>query len=119
MLLVDSARSECVSRFEIFSISSIPLFITTCPWRADQDDRWVKTTNGQNFADSIGVESPPMSLEESVAGVLKQVCHLPSFLTRDFQESYMVRLTRGQIDEATRSTISGTFVSYDGSTIQW
>lgn len=56
---------------------------------------WVKTENGQNFADSVGVESPPMSLEESVDGILKQ------------------------IDTATRSTTSGTFVSYDGSTIKW
>lgn len=35
--------------------------------------RWVKTENGQNFADSIGVKEPPMSLEDSVMGVLKQV----------------------------------------------
>lgn len=34
---------------------------------------WVKTENGQNFADSIGVSEPPMSLEESVEGILKQV----------------------------------------------
>jgi hypothetical protein len=35
--------------------------------------RWVKTENGQIFADAIGVQEPPMSLEESVSGVLKQV----------------------------------------------
>ena len=38
--------------------------------------RWVKTVNGQNFADSIGVAEPPMTLEESVTGVLAQVCSL-------------------------------------------
>ena len=36
-------------------------------------DRWVKTRNGQNFADSIGVPEPSMKLEESVMGVLAQV----------------------------------------------
>lgn len=36
-------------------------------------DRWVKTTNGQNFADGVGVKEPPMSLEESLNGVIKQV----------------------------------------------
>jgi hypothetical protein len=42
-------------------------------------DRWVKTANGQNFADSIGVSEPPMTLEQSVSGVLAQVC---GFLAR-------------------------------------
>ncbi|KAF8856336.1 putative aflatoxin biosynthesis ketoreductase nor-1 [Acephala macrosclerotiorum] len=56
---------------------------------------WVKTGNGQNFADSIGVQEPPMTLEESAAGVLKQ------------------------IDAATRETTSGSFLSFDGSAIQW
>ena len=37
--------------------------------------RWVKTGNGQSFADSVGVKEPPMTLEESVNGVLEQVCH--------------------------------------------
>jgi hypothetical protein len=57
--------------------------------------RWVKTENGQNFADSIGVKEPPMSLEKSVNGVLEQV------------------------DSATKDTTSGTFVSYDGTPIAW
>jgi xanthine dehydrogenase molybdopterin-binding subunit B len=37
-------------------------------------NRWVKTANGQNFADSIGVAEPPMTLEQSVNGVLAQAC---------------------------------------------
>ncbi|KUJ16513.1 NAD(P)-binding protein [Mollisia scopiformis] len=56
---------------------------------------WVKTENGQNFADAIGVKEPPMTMEESVEGILKQ------------------------IDNATKQTTSGSFVSYDGSNIQW
>jgi hypothetical protein len=36
----------------------------------------VKTENGQNFADSIGYEEPPMSLEDSVRGVLEQVSYM-------------------------------------------
>lgn len=55
----------------------------------------MKTENGQTFADSIGVKEPPMSLEESVNGVLEQV------------------------DSATKETTSGTFVSYDGAPIAW
>ena len=42
----------------------------------DYGDRWVKTENGQNFADSIGYKEPPMGLDESVKGVLKQVSDL-------------------------------------------
>ena len=42
--------------------------------------RWVKTENGQNFADSIGVEEPPMSLEESANGVLQQVILSSQFM---------------------------------------
>lgn len=57
--------------------------------------RWVKTGNGQAFADSMGVEAPPMALEESVQGVLEQV------------------------DAASRATTSGSFVSYDGTVIPW
>lgn len=38
--------------------------------------RWVQTTNGQNFADSIGVPAPPMTVEKSAEGVLAQVRYL-------------------------------------------
>jgi len=63
--------------------------------KADICSRWVKTENGQNFADSIGVQEPPMSLEESVNGLLAQV------------------------DSVTKEKTSGTFVSYDGTPIAW
>ncbi|RDW69469.1 NAD(P)-binding protein-15 [Coleophoma cylindrospora] len=56
---------------------------------------WVKTGNGQAFADAVGVTEPPMTIEASVDGVLKQV------------------------DAATRETASGKFVSYDGTIIPW
>lgn len=36
--------------------------------------RWVKTGNGQNFADAVGAKEPPMTIEQSVKGVLAQVC---------------------------------------------
>ena len=45
-------------------------------------DRWVKTANGQNFADSIGVSEPPMTLEQSVSGVLAQVCGISARIQR-------------------------------------
>lgn len=56
---------------------------------------WVKTGNGQNFADAVGVSEPPMSLDDSVSGVLSV------------------------IDGATRGKTSGTFLSYDGSVLPW
>ncbi|KAF7869912.1 hypothetical protein EAF04_004696 [Stromatinia cepivora] len=56
---------------------------------------WVKTQMGQAFADSVGVKEPPLSVEESVDGVLKQ------------------------IDTATRETKSGSFVSWNGDVIPW
>lgn len=34
----------------------------------------MQTANGQAFADAIGIKQPPMTLEESVRGVLEQVC---------------------------------------------
>ncbi|ESZ89520.1 hypothetical protein SBOR_10097 [Sclerotinia borealis F-4128] len=56
---------------------------------------WVKTHNGQFFADSVGVKEPPMSLEDSVDGILRQ------------------------IDNSTRETTSGSFVSWNGDVIPW
>ncbi|TAQ91587.1 hypothetical protein B7494_g100 [Chlorociboria aeruginascens] len=35
---------------------------------------WVKTESGQSFADAMGVNEPPMNMEDSVRGVLEQVC---------------------------------------------
>lgn len=65
----------------------------------------MKTANGQNFADSLGVDMPPLSIEESVRGVLKQVCppfycsirlnrvlSVPTFLTNEFRSMQL----RGQ-----------------------
>ena len=49
------------------------IFVFVCLYR------WVKTANGQAFADSIGVAEPPMSVEESARGVLAQVCFVPIF----------------------------------------
>jgi norsolorinic acid ketoreductase len=56
---------------------------------------WVQTENGQNFANSIGVPAPPMTAEQSAGAVL------------------------AQIDRATKSTTSGTFVGYDGEVVPW
>ncbi|KAM0316266.1 hypothetical protein ACHAO8_003286 [Botrytis cinerea] len=56
---------------------------------------WVQTTNGQNFADSIGVPAPPMTVEKSAEGVL------------------------AQIDRATKETASGIFVGLDGVEVPW
>ncbi|PQE19536.1 hypothetical protein CJF32_00007494 [Rutstroemia sp. NJR-2017a WRK4] len=56
---------------------------------------WVKTDNGQAFADSVGISEPPMTVEESVNGLL------------------------AQIDAATKSTTSGSFLSYNGSVVPW
>ncbi|KAI9650697.1 hypothetical protein NHQ30_000719 [Ciborinia camelliae] len=56
---------------------------------------WVQTNNGQIFADSIGVPEPPMTVEQSSKGVVAQV------------------------DSATKTTTSGTFVGYDGVEIPW
>ena len=39
----------------------------------------MKTSNGQAFADSIGGEEPPMTVEESAKGVLEQVFSLLAF----------------------------------------
>ncbi|KAH8598656.1 hypothetical protein B0O99DRAFT_45946 [Bisporella sp. PMI_857] len=56
---------------------------------------WVQTKNGQNFADSIGVPAPPMTVEQSAGAVLAQV------------------------DQATKTTTSGSFVGYDGVVVPW
>lgn len=56
---------------------------------------WVKTKMGQAFADSVGVNEPPLTVEGSADGVLKQV------------------------DTATRETMSGGFFSYNGDAIPW
>lgn len=64
-------------------------------WMMLMGSSWVKTGNGQAFADAIGVAEPPMSLEDCVAGVLRQ------------------------IDGAARETTSGSFIDYDGKVMQW
>ncbi|PQE09828.1 toxin biosynthesis ketoreductase protein [Rutstroemia sp. NJR-2017a BBW] len=56
---------------------------------------WVQTANGQNFANSIGVPAPPMTAEQSAGAIL------------------------AQIDRATKTTTSGTFVAYDGEVVPW
>ncbi|KAF7915865.1 uncharacterized protein EAE98_010945 [Botrytis deweyae] len=56
---------------------------------------WVQTKNGQNFADSIGVPAPPMTVEQSSGAVV------------------------ALIDSATKTTTSGTFVGYDGAKVPW
>ncbi|CAD6446303.1 5badb914-7def-4312-b51d-d4b1db00a58e [Sclerotinia trifoliorum] len=56
---------------------------------------WVKTKMGQAFADSVGVNEPPLTVEESADGVITQ------------------------IDTATRETKSGGFFSYNGDSLLW
>ncbi|RDL31965.1 NAD(P)-binding protein [Venustampulla echinocandica] len=56
---------------------------------------WVQTDNGQKFADSVGVAQPPMTTDDSVKGIL------------------------AQIDLATKTTTSGTFVTWDGKPMAW
>ncbi|KAF7958550.1 hypothetical protein EAE96_002090 [Botrytis aclada] len=56
---------------------------------------WVQTKNGQNFADSIGVPAPPMTVEQSSGAVV------------------------ALIDSAIKTTTSGTFVGYDGAKVPW
>jgi len=56
---------------------------------------WVHTDMGNSVADIVGLPRPTLTIEESVAGLVKT------------------------IDTATRSETSGTFVSYDGSISAW
>ncbi|KAF7913731.1 uncharacterized protein EAF01_000137 [Botrytis porri] len=56
---------------------------------------WVQTKNGQNFADSIGVPAPPMTVEQSSVAVV------------------------ALIDSATKTTSSGTFVGNEGVKVPW
>lgn len=41
--------------------------------RVVMSNRWVRTEMGQDFADSFGFKEPPLTLEESVRGLLEQV----------------------------------------------
>lgn len=36
--------------------------------------RWLKTENGQNFADAVGVEEAPMGVDDAVVKIVEQVC---------------------------------------------
>ncbi|KAI9741504.1 MAG: hypothetical protein M1818_004310 [Claussenomyces sp. TS43310] len=56
---------------------------------------WVKTEMGQGFADSVGVESPPMTVQQSTVAILDL------------------------IDQAAKDSTSGKFLSYDGTTVPW
>lgn len=35
--------------------------------------RWLKTENGQNFADAVGVEEAPMEVNVAVGKIMEQV----------------------------------------------
>ena len=50
--------------------------------------RWVKTENGQKFADAVGVAEPPMTVKETAEKVLGLVslylpCHLQPLIAVD------------------------------------
>jgi norsolorinic acid ketoreductase len=85
---------------------------------------WVKTANGQAYADLVGVPEPPMTLEESATGVLAQVL---SLLRIGFAlETFMAMISRQyltrvffQIDTATKTTTSGSFLRWDGRIVLW
>ena len=53
----------------------------------------MKTGNGQNFADAVGAKEPPMTIEQSVNGVLVQVC-LPGHISILKLTKVSVRLMR-------------------------
>ncbi|CAG8962182.1 hypothetical protein HYFRA_00005232 [Hymenoscyphus fraxineus] len=64
--------------FVLPPLSSLSLSLLVFGGEADWS-RWVKTGNGQRFADCMGVVEPPMGVEESVKGVLEQVRWCASF----------------------------------------
>jgi len=69
---------------------------------------------GQKFADSVGVSEPPLDINDSVSGIIKQVC-----VEYEAKDKYIVCLLNNQISTATRNTTSGSFVTYDGRTLPW
>lgn len=46
---------------------------------ADFAVRWVKTDNGQAYADAVNVPEPPTDVEASVNKIFQLVCSISSF----------------------------------------
>ena len=82
---------------------------------------WVRTENGQGFADAVGVDKPPMNVEESVGCVLKVVslsCFW-FFAVSSFGGAERTDANVAQVDGATREETSGKFISHLGTELPW
>jgi len=73
---------------------------------------------GTAGAHANGLDEAPVTLKDSVTGLVSKVRILPS---RSFLSALVVRsLTlQSQIDNSTKKDTSGTFVSFDGEHIEW
>jgi hypothetical protein len=72
----------------------------------------VKTDMGNTGAVTHGMEAAPTTIEDCINGVLYRVRQVPS---PELAHSNTIP----QIDNGTRETLSGTFVSYDDMEMLW
>lgn len=99
----------------LFILGKARSFIGEAVLANDGGNRWVKTANGQNFADVVGVNEPPMTVEQSVKGVLAQVCPPLNHASMIIADEVLVK-----VDALEKSSpASGAFVNYDGSILPW
>ncbi|PHH92969.1 hypothetical protein CDD83_3127 [Cordyceps sp. RAO-2017] len=81
---------------------------------------WARTEMGQSFADALGVEQPPMTVEFSAARVIEQVRAVEpaSVDVCGERASEMDVLTSYKMDKLCLET-TGNFVSFDGRPLAW
>ena len=75
--------------------------------------RMVQTDMGSRAAQANGLEKAPVTVQDTVQGIVSQVCKILAIMTRSRL------LTSLQIEAATKSTTSGQFVNHNGERARW
>lgn len=73
----------------------------------------VQTDMGSRAAQANGLEKAPVTVQDTVQGIVSQVCKILAIMTRSRL------LTSLQIEAATKSTTSGQFVNHNGERVRW
>lgn len=68
---------------------------------------------GSRAAQANGLEKAPVTVQDTVQGIVSQVCKILAIMTRSRL------LTSLQIEAATKSTTSGQFVNHNGERVRW
>jgi norsolorinic acid ketoreductase len=90
-MLTVSPNSKAAANYLVVKIHHENPKLTSVAWTPG----WLQTDMGNGAAETVGMPEAPVTVEEGVAGLVKQ------------------------FDVATRETLGGKFFSYDGTETAW